>query len=64
MALRQNIQTIGTKKSMLKDVSKWQSTMSMVLKVASIHCLPPSGKEPSACSSLAISLALGLYLKL
>jgi len=48
----------------LKDVSKCQSTVSMVLKVASIRYWSPSGKEPSAYFSLAISLALGLYLKL
>lgn len=66
IALGQNIQTIETKKSMLKDVSKCQSTVSMVLKVASIHNFSPSGKEPSAYFSLftAINLALGLYLKL
>lgn len=63
IALGQNIQTIETKKSMLQDVSKCQSTLSMVLKLASIQYLSPSGKEPSACFSLAINLALGLYLK-
>lgn len=64
IALGQNIQTVETKKSMLKDVSKCQSTVSVVLKVASIHYLSPSGKKPSAYFSLAINMALGLYLKL
>lgn len=63
IALGQNIQTIETKKSMLHDVSKCQSTLSMVLKLASIQYLSPSGKQPSAYFSLAINLALGLYLK-
>ena len=64
IALGQNIQTIETKKSVLTDVSKRQSTVSMILKVASIRYLSPSGKGPSAYFSLAISLTLGLYLKL
>lgn len=64
MALGQNIQTMETKKSMLQDVSKCQSTASRALKVASIHYLSPSVKVPSANFSLAISLALGLNLKL
>lgn len=64
IALGQNIQTIETKKTMLKDVSKCQGTVCMVLKVASIHNFSPSGKEPSAYFSLAMNLALGLYLKL
>lgn len=64
MALGQNIQTMETKKSMLQDVSKCQSTASRVLKVASIHYLSVSGKAPSGDFSLAISLVLGLNLKL
>lgn len=64
ISLGQNIQTIKTKKTVLKDVSKCQGTVCMVLKVDSIHNFFPSGKEPSACFSLAMNLALGLYLKL
>lgn len=60
IALGQNIQTIETKKSMLKHVSKCQSTVSMVVKVASIHYLSPSGKKPSAYFSLALHLVPGL----
>lgn len=42
IALGQNIQTIETKKTMLKDASKCQGTVCMVVKVASIHSFSPS----------------------
>lgn len=65
MAVGQNIQTIETKKTMLKDVSKCQGTS--VHGIESIHNFSPSGKEPSSllftCYEFGFKIVLEVVMK-